>query len=930
MAHNFMAGIPPPPPQIFGAYDQLMQPSQADMSAQMFGDASMGMGMDESIEAKRRRIARACDECRRKKIKCDGQAPSCGHCTNTRTACLFTQVEKKKNPPKGAKYIEALENRVGRMETILELAGLLNDNSSLEELERSLKEGRRASVVPASSATSPEQSQSYHDTPNNMDNGSTPHSPLASPELQPSSQHEKIEGKVEDLSEAMSSLVTNNCGEIRFIGSSSGFSIFSSLGMKWVHEKTGDKAFEETITASSVDNNKWMYWKPEVFTDIFTRTVYTPIPGRDEAVSLLKDFFENFNCMFPLFHQPTFMHLVDRWYTKDRYNGSGWWASFNVALAIAHRLRVMSNLVSVEEDEKAWGYLKNALGVFTELTLRNTDLLSVQALLGMALFLQGTPNPQPNFALVAAAIRASHSIGLHKRGTGFKLNPVEIEQRKRVFWIGYMVDKDMCLRSGRPTVGDDDDMNVELPSADPDDGIGNIPLADGKSKINIFRVMCEFATIESKVNKQLYSTKAAKQSAGELLSTIGELDTLLETWKDSIPLDFRPDHPIKASHTPLILHIVVLHFAYFNCLTTIHRMSVQHGYWTSRLSEFAIQGLNTRRLNPRVFASANLCVHAARASIGLIHYLPQGDSPCVWLVLYFPVSALVTLFSNILQNPSEIQNRSDVGLMGLVVKFMEELINDQGNGSIQRTLGVCREFERIANAVLDKTDKDSSARRKRKAVVDEKTKSKHSSSMMSNSGNGVGQRNNSQGLPNGFSPAVNHNSPSFQQQQQPQNSYTPVSAGASPQKWQQDVPGGEHQDALSPWPDLFGDNGGSDITSPISQAQLFQQPFVPADLFQDPMSLQWDWNEITSGAYPSFENGVVADPGLFSESLHGGSVNSADMNGRNINNDYGNGDNMYGGGNRNAAYSNIGNSGGMDGGHGNSHEMNGGYCQQQY
>lgn len=312
------------------------------------------------------------------------------------------------------------------------------------------------------------------------------------------------------------------------------------------------------------------------------------------------------------------MHLVNRYYSRDPYEGSGWWASFNVALAIAHRLRVMSHLVPQEEDRKAWGFLKNAMGVFTELTMRNTDLLSVQALLGMALFLLGTPNPQPSFFLVAAAIRLANSIGLHKRGSAFNLNPVEIEQRKRVFWIAYLLDKDICLRSGRPPAQDDDDMNVELPSEDPQDNIGNIPLADGKGKANLFRFLIEFAIIESKVYKQLYSTKASKQSDGELLNTIGELDKELEDWKDRIPLDIRPEHEIKASHTPLVLHVVVLHFSYYNCLTTIHRMSVHHGYWTNRLSNYAIQGLNARPLNPRVFSSAALCVEAARASIHLI------------------------------------------------------------------------------------------------------------------------------------------------------------------------------------------------------------------------------------------------------------------------------------------------------------------------
>lgn len=220
-----------------------------------------------------------------------------------------------------------------------------------------------------------------------------------------------------------------------------------------------------------------------------------------------------------------------------------------------------------------------------------------------------------------------------------------------MFWIAYLLDKEyvefsslnamdqlakitcsICLRSGRPPVQDDDDMNVDLPSEDPPDNIGNIPLADGKGKVNLFRLMCRFATIQSKVYKRLYSTKAAKQSDGELLNTIGELDKELEEWKESIPIDYRPEYEIKASHTPLILHVVVLHFAYYNCLTTIHRMSVHHGYWTSRLSNYAIQGLNARPLNPRVFSSATLCVTAARSTINLIKYIPQGDFACVWYV----------------------------------------------------------------------------------------------------------------------------------------------------------------------------------------------------------------------------------------------------------------------------------------------------------
>ncbi|KAI5308252.1 hypothetical protein KEM55_006174, partial [Ascosphaera atra] len=75
----------------------------------------------------------------------------------------------------------------------------------------------------------------------------------------------------QNISEQMCSLITDNCGETRYIGSSSGFSIFSPKGIQWVNEKTGDDSFQQMISSSYVDDNKWIYWKPEIFSDIFAR-----------------------------------------------------------------------------------------------------------------------------------------------------------------------------------------------------------------------------------------------------------------------------------------------------------------------------------------------------------------------------------------------------------------------------------------------------------------------------------------------------------------------------------------------------------------------------------------------------------------------------------------------------------------------------------
>jgi hypothetical protein len=108
--------------------------------------------------------------------------------------------------------------------------GLLNEDDNgrtdLGTLEKRLAEkdvSRRASAVPGGShPTSP--SQGTLGTPQQDGNGSSPQSSLTSPEPQSEKDGEKRDEpaksaeEVEALSDMMCSLVTNNCGETRYIG----------------------------------------------------------------------------------------------------------------------------------------------------------------------------------------------------------------------------------------------------------------------------------------------------------------------------------------------------------------------------------------------------------------------------------------------------------------------------------------------------------------------------------------------------------------------------------------------------------------------------------------------------------------------------------------------------------------------------------------
>lgn len=79
---------------------------QHPMSVAVGPPASPQYQMGDGIPPRKRsKVSRACDECRRKKIKCDAQTDSgdspCSSCARSLIRCLFSRVPQKRGPSKG-------------------------------------------------------------------------------------------------------------------------------------------------------------------------------------------------------------------------------------------------------------------------------------------------------------------------------------------------------------------------------------------------------------------------------------------------------------------------------------------------------------------------------------------------------------------------------------------------------------------------------------------------------------------------------------------------------------------------------------------------------------------------------------------------------------------------------------------------------------
>lgn len=59
----------------------------------------------------------SCDECRRRKLRCDAQQPQCGFCLRSNLTCEASS-RGKRGPKRG--HLNALRNRLGQLEEILQ------------------------------------------------------------------------------------------------------------------------------------------------------------------------------------------------------------------------------------------------------------------------------------------------------------------------------------------------------------------------------------------------------------------------------------------------------------------------------------------------------------------------------------------------------------------------------------------------------------------------------------------------------------------------------------------------------------------------------------------------------------------------------------------------------------------------------------------
>ncbi|KAI1453591.1 fungal-specific transcription factor domain-containing protein [Annulohypoxylon moriforme] len=588
---------------------------------------------------KRRRVTRACDECRRKKIKCDGKQP-CTHCQVYSYDCTYDKPSNRRRNP-APQYIEALENKLSRAETLLRkfMPDVdLNDPSLDPAVQQEFRIREQARIRAAASKGKQSGSSS------------------------------SVDAQLHSMIETVGQLDLDEKGDYDFHGTSSGSVFFKR--MKDHFRGLLGRDYQIPFLP-----------RPPRPTGILTLDSPTPrsssstrvppnhsqnrydLPPKERALALCSESLYNATCLLRIVHIPSFYEMLDGLYEKKT---SAFGKEDKRSLALAYSVMALGCMYNMPDNngsdtppykiavDEAIKYYSAARMLMQDIT-ECRDLTSLQALLFMILFIQSISNLSTCYGFVGIALRSALRMGLHRHLPHIKINPIESETRRRVFYICRQMDTYVSALLGFPLLLNDEDIDQPLPTPVDDEYITKdeilVPPPGTPSFFEAFNAHVRLMDILGKVVKHIYPLKGIDQSEAEGVGEpyasytisygkIKEMEKELQRWNEDLPYTWRPDPegPVEVVRVRNLLR-----FTYAHVQMVLYRPFLH--YVSPRISA-------GKEVNERAYACGAAGISVAR-NIVHIGTEMRKQVPLVgpyWFTLFTEFFAVITLVFFVLEN----------------------------------------------------------------------------------------------------------------------------------------------------------------------------------------------------------------------------------------------------------------------------------------
>ncbi|KAG9085781.1 hypothetical protein FRC06_003455, partial [Ceratobasidium sp. 370] len=519
------------------------------------------------VQLQRRRVWRACEGCRRKKIKCDGREPTCSQCSLSGNTC--TWIQTKDRAALSRHYVQELEARLLHMEGLLGNNGIVIDPSSRTDgLSRPSSAAPANTAAPAVSPTAPPRPQSAA--------GSAPGSPesdtLSTEDelFEASVPRIKKEEDEENVADQFGQLALDGHGQLRWIGGSSTMSLIEAF-----HSMSADPGATPP-PASKTPRLNVLYFPPSVIPGKLAA-----LPGAEEVEYPERDLADKLASSLPL----SVDKLSDRKLMDD--NGANSYPGFTslvfAVFAVAARLLVDPRIVRPRpfgaEDTVDEAIRPTAL-VFYERSMMLhyigqtvTQLAHVQTFVLLSSFLASINCLPQAWLLCGQAVRTGQDLGLHLTKV-IRSDPPGPSICPR--WTKKPGDGHGGVFMDLTGI-DDADCDVELPVPLDDEALQAFFARErvdrsSPSLMYGFIALTTLYKIAGKVLRSVYALDKCKghlraEKLAELQYTVDRLDAQLNAWCEELPDTFK-----SSPSTPQQVSLgAILCSTYYAILITLHR-----------------------------------------------------------------------------------------------------------------------------------------------------------------------------------------------------------------------------------------------------------------------------------------------------------------------------------------------------------------------
>ncbi|ODN88494.1 hypothetical protein L198_06766 [Cryptococcus wingfieldii CBS 7118] len=483
------------------------------------------------------RVHRACDSCRRRKVRCEGSQDNdaggkCPSCIHGGHECTYMEdSQRPKGPSK--RYVTMLEQKVGRLESILrqtesyvgprlESEGFVYD-TYIQDL--------RSRNIPPYPALKPLS----------LPTPSTSHAPSPALSIFSSTQsaHVKDENDKDEPSHAV--LIDSDLKSARGIRSD----IIVNMGQSKREAFWETSEWETSIEADGTSPMDFKVW---------------PERGLDQL--LINTYFDEVDLHMPLLNRLVFQEQYDAklWRTSEGFAKICMLVFANGARYVKDRRVLWDSATpgdnSISQFSGGWKYFRVVLRMGRNI-MQLPTLYDIQYLVLVCDFIHASSCPQLIATISSLGLRFIQELGAHISAVLAQWDPVERALYHRAFWCLYHIDRYGSSTVGRPVAVLDSDFDVpELANIDDEyweredlDGRGKQP--EGKvSRVAFFIEISKVDRIMGKTLNRIYGTKKPADVHISRRQMVDELDADLRTWADNVPPPLRWD-PKRSNYSLL-------------------------------------------------------------------------------------------------------------------------------------------------------------------------------------------------------------------------------------------------------------------------------------------------------------------------------------------------------------------------------------------